>query len=214
MSNDDQLEVAGTVWDSLSTGKKIGLFIMLAGLVVGAFWAGYKVADIRHSNEIAAIQAQHSRQLATQSIPESQPQFRIGLLPPDAGLPTYNDAEPSELSMSEIAAERERQTEANQSLTSVHQKPILENYVGKRFEWSGYVSDVSRSIFDAVPYYTVSFKPYLDSQVEYKAYFVGDQYEEMTKALVPSQEVVISGVLNDRGSLTQCKFVRIHDPAE
>ena len=212
MSNDDQLEVAGHVWDSLSTGKKIGLVIMLAGLVAGAFWGGHQVAGMRHANEIAALKAEHAQQLATQS--EPQPQMHIGLRPPDAGLPAYDDAEPSEVGMADIYAERERQREANKSLTSVHHKPLLESYVGKRFKWSGYVSDVSRSMFATIPYPTVTFKSDPQSRQACHAYFVGSQYDEMTKALVPKQEVTISGVLNDRGDLTQCKFVRIGELPE
>lgn len=212
MSNDDQLEVAGHVWDSLSTGKKIGLGIMLTGAIAGAFWCGHQIAEMRHTNEIAAFKAEHAQQLAAQAKPSSQ--WGIDLVPPDAHLPTYHDAEPSDLSMAEIYAERERQREANELLTSVHHKPLLEEYVGKRFKWSGSVVDVARSMYSSIPYPTVVFKSKPELRWSCRAYFVGPEHEEMANALVPMQNVTISGVLNDRGDLTQCRFVRFGDPPE
>jgi len=213
MSNDDQLEVAGNVWDSLSTGKKLGLLITLFGFVGAAFWGGYKVADTRSANQIAELRAKHAQELAQAQTAAPAQEFRIGLVPPDAGLPTYDDAKISDLSMLDLAVIDESHRSKSKALTSIHQTSPFDEHIGHRFTWTGFVSDVYPSMFDSVPYYKLSLRPELDKPYRFQrsAYLVGDHHEEMAKALVPDQKVTVSGVLNDSGNLTQCKFVKIGD---
>lgn len=213
MSNEDQLEVAGRVLDSLSTGKKIGLYVTLAGLLAAAFWGGYKVADMRAANEMAELRAKHERELTAASR-EVGIGIGIDVVRPDADLPSYADAEPSDVSMADMADIYDRHRENSKTLTSIHQRPPFTDHVGARLKWTGFVSDVSASMFDSVPHYIVSFRPLIDQPYKFQrsAYFVGEHHEEMARALVPDQPVTISGVLNEQGNLTQCKFVHIGDP--
>jgi hypothetical protein len=70
MPGNENLETLGEIWDSLSTGRKWGLFVFVLSVLIGSFWAGFGVAAKLYEarvataeNNRAAVEARMEREI-------------------------------------------------------------------------------------------------------------------------------------------------------
>jgi hypothetical protein len=213
MAHDDKLEIAGGVWDSLSTGKKWGLTFGAVTVLIAVFGAGYWLANTIAEQKIATLDAKHAREvneLQSKSAPEYE--WRFAVVPDGPhDLPKLADAKPNDLNIAEYAKLFADFKSSISEKTSINRASFGE-FVGQRFTWTGYVSDVREFGSKDDPSFTVSMSAVPDRKWDsfsVDCNFAGEAYEEMVKGLTRKQEVTVTGVLSSEAALRFCKFVKI-----
>ncbi len=214
MSTVEKSKIFGKFWDSLETSEKIIFTGILFTLTAIAFSFGYAFNNKLNESKFDALQAKHDREINKIQISlesSKSHEMVLSIIPPEKGLPKLAEADNNQLSMAEFDKTQSQFNNDIKSKTSINISRFVEHYVGQRFVWSGYVSDVRKAVFDYNPYYAVNVRTDRVDKYSFSTscYFTGEQYEELLKDLKTNEKITLTGVMNSEGNLTQCKLVRI-----
>lgn len=218
---DDKLRLFGKIWDGLSTPQKLLVSISLLAVLAAAFTGGFWLGDLSGNYKVASAEARYERhitelrsQLAEKSAARGY-RLEIKGYDPNADatdLPDLDDAPRDDTSMLEFAQESAADSlvfkEAHEGKTSIQRPEFSPRDVGKRFDWTGYVEDVSGMDGGVeLSIYADRKKP---SGFRTTCYFTGE-LRAVFENLETGQEVTVAGVMNRMGSLVRCKLLSVGD---
>lgn len=88
MSRDDELELAGDFWDSLPTGKRLKLGVIVLALLYEAVAVTHTLDQQIHENKLSSVKAKYEGDMLQQKREGAKsvsPSFSIGISVSDPG---------------------------------------------------------------------------------------------------------------------------------
>lgn len=234
----EALTIWSRLWDSLSSIERWVLGGALAITHATAFGGGVWLIYERSQNQIAATEAKYERQitdLQSQLVQaQSAPSKVIGS--PLDGVPKLADAAFDETNLHGFASAYWNHAEAHRGHTKLQTPDFCAMHAGTRYQWAGYVSEVSDggsdelivTITDRVdftPDMLAKFRtdPKFATVAKYTSVprvFTVSCYFEKSEALEPlrkldrGQWTELTGVLDDSGNLRRCRLEKTKPKAE
>jgi hypothetical protein len=190
--------------DSLSARQKLQVFVVGLFPLAIASGGSYWLAIVRDAKE------------------ESEPEYttvyglRFGANASSFDhLPALNKAEICDVGMVDFAKLRFDFNKNTATKTSLHKPSFIEPYNGKRFTWTGFVSDVSLESGGAeeTKLYCVRLRAKRErNSFTVECFFVND--ELAITGLRVDQEITVAGVMTGGDSLAKCKIVGVGSSPE
>lgn len=230
--NSKHYETLGQLWDTMSTGQKIGFTVFATTILfaVGGigFWFGRVSVDSRVTKieaEKTLLQLTHSREVARLEgdvrRERTKPAFdyEIRLLSPTENLPKLDDAPFDPRSITAFGKDYQQKQQSNEGKTKINQTALGES--GKRFEWSGFVEDVddmrartvgllinSEEVHTFKPDFSVISGEKSEGPPKYRAwcYFDAEKYAHRLREFKIDDPIHLTGVMDENGSLHKCEL--------